>query len=173
MVILGTSGLIAAYVLIAILLLSILIYASWNWVVKAGLIVITSVFYIITYQSYPLLMGWPTESSLPERFRLIASAIQEPDKLTGAEGNIYLWVTDLRTDPSVAKPRSYQLPYNDELHKKVIAADQKMRKGILQLGQLLDEENAMRVTATDTTRLGMESIKIDFYDLPDPLFPEK
>ncbi len=173
MLILGTSGLIAAYVLIAILLLSVLIYSSWHWLVKVVLIVITSMFYIITYQSYLLVMGWPTEAELPERFRLVATAIQEPDKLTGTPGNIYLWVTDLRSDPSVAKPRSHQLPYSDVLHKKVISANQKMRKGILQLGQLLDEENAVRVDASDTTRLGLESVKIDFYDLPDPLFPEK
>ncbi len=173
MVTLGASGLIAAYVLIAILLLSILIYSSWNWWVKTTLIIITSGFYIVTYLSYPLLMGWPTEAELPERFRLVSTAIQEPDKLTGSEGNIYLWVTDMRSDPSIAKPRSHQLPYSDDLHKKVIEANQKMRKGILQLGQLEDEENAVRVSASDNTRLGLESVKIDFYDLPDPLFPEK
>ena len=41
---LGTTGLIAAYILIALLLLSINLYSSWSWKVKATTIIITSSF---------------------------------------------------------------------------------------------------------------------------------
>ena len=38
---LGITGIIAAYILLAVLLLSINLYSKWPWQLKAGAIVIT------------------------------------------------------------------------------------------------------------------------------------
>ena len=111
---LGITGIIAAYILLAVLLLSINLYSKWPWQLKAGAIVITSAFYVITYFSFPALLGWPTTQDPPAQFRLLAAHVEQPDK---------------EPDDAFAE-------------------------------------------VTEQKR-GVKSIKIEFYDLPDPLFPDK
>lgn len=170
---LGIAGLITAYVLIALLLLSINLYSNWSWRIKAGAIVITTVFYIISYLSFPPLLGWPTSQRMPERFKLIAGHVEQPDKTTNSEGGIYLWVTRVDDLTSYGPPRSYKLPYTDLLHEAVIKANAKLKKDIPQLGEIT-EEGSMEADIQDSSRAGVSAKNpIEFYDLPDPLFPEK
>ena len=122
---LGTSGLIAAYVVVALLLLSVNLYTRWSWRVKALCTAVVAAFYLITYFSHPLLLGWPTDAELPKRFNLVAIYVVEPDKSSGNEGEIFLWATDLRDGPSHAEPRSYRVPFSGELHAKVVEAGNK------------------------------------------------
>lgn len=173
MVELGIAGLIAAYVLVALLLLSINLYSRWPWWVKAGTIVLTSIFYVVTYFSFPPLLGWPTSAKLPERFRLVGAYVQEPNKATGVEGSIYLWATGLAEGDEPEEPRAYRLPYSNALHEKVAAASVKLRKGLAQLGETREEKGATPQHPLDVSRGGQKSVDIEFYDLPDPLFPEK
>ena len=49
-------------------------------------------FYFITWVGYKQVLGWPTAQEIPEEFRLIWVAIDEPDKMTKNQGGIYLWV---------------------------------------------------------------------------------
>lgn len=169
---LGIAGLITAYVLIALLLLSINLYSNWSWKVKAGAIIITTAFYIISYLSFPPLLGWPTTQAPPERFKLIAAHVDQPDKASGDEGGIYLWVTQIEDLTSYGPPRAYKLPYTNLMHEVVIKANAKLKKDIPQLGEML-EEGSMKVDVEDTSRAGVDSVPIEFYDLPDPLFPDK
>ncbi len=168
---LNAGGLVAAYIVLALLLLSVNLYSNWRWPVKIGLIVLVSAFYIVSYLSIPPLLGWPTDERLPRQFNLVAIYVQEPDKLNGTEGDIYIWVTDMRTPPSQARPRAYRLPFTPELHARVVQAGNKLRKNLPQLGEI--EEEGPGATPLDTSQLGQESVNIQFYDLPDPLFPEK
>ncbi len=170
---LGTSGLVAAYVLIALLLLSINLYSNWSWKIKGGTIIITSLFYIITYMSFPPLLGWPTDDNPPERFRLIAGHVEQPDKLTGDKGAIYLWMTQIDDLSSSAPPRAYVFPYSNALHEVVYNATSKLNKGIPQLGEFDDEHDNIIDELKDAPRSGQKSVKIQLYDLPDPLFPDK
>ena len=117
---LGVTGLIAAYVLIALLLLSINLYSNWSWKVKACSIVVATLFYVITYLSFPPLLGWPTGEQPPYRFRLVAADVVQPDKLTGAKGMVYLWLRDLDDLSGRTRPRAYKLPYSTELHEAII-----------------------------------------------------
>lgn len=169
---LGIAGLITAYVLIAVLLLSINLYSNWSWKVKAGAIIITTAFFIISYMSFPPLLGWPTTQQPPERFKLIAVHVKQPDKVSGDEGAIYLWVTQIDDLTAYGPPRAYKLPYTDLLHEAVIKASAKLKKDIPQLGEML-EEGSMKADTEDTTRAGVNTVPVEFYDLPDPLFPEK
>jgi hypothetical protein len=107
---LGATGLITAYVVIGLLLLSINLYSKWSWPVKAATIVITSIFYIVTYFSIPPLLGWPTSGRLPERFRLLAIHVQEPNKTLDLEGEIFLWVTEVGARADI-EPRAFRIPY--------------------------------------------------------------
>lgn len=171
---LGTIGLTVAYVVVALLLLSVNLYSRWPWWVKLGTIAVTSLFYVVTYVSYPTLLGWPTDAQLPERFRLLAVHVQEPSKVTGAEGKIFLWATDM-SQPSDAEPRAYRVPYTGPLHQRVVEAGNKLRKGLPQLGET-EEEEARSIppdAIEDSTRYGQKSVRIEFFDLPDPLFPDK
>ncbi|HEY5703829.1 MAG TPA: hypothetical protein VIV20_10210 [Gammaproteobacteria bacterium] len=169
---LGISGLIAAYILIAAILLSINLYSNWSWKVKASTIIITSFFYVITYISYPKLLGWPTADNPPQRFRLIAAQVEQPDKITGDEGAVYLWLTQIDALSSSNPPRAYKLEYSNELHEKIINVNSKLNKDIPQLGEFDDHDNIID-ELKDAPRSGQKTVKIEFYDLPDPMFPDK
>ena len=168
---LGTSGLIASYVMLAVLLLSINLYSNWSWPVKAGTIIITTCFYVVSFYSIPPLLGWPTSTELPSKFKLIAAEVSQPNKTTGAEGAIYLWLTEVDDLSSARPPRAYQLSYSDLLHEQVLDAKIKMGKGVQQLGEI--KESDAPVDEIDVTKTTQTSVEIKFYDLPDPLFPEK
>jgi hypothetical protein len=169
---LGISGLISTYIMLAILLLSINLYSKWSWQVKAITIIITSTFYVISYFSFPPLLGWPTSQSLPLHFRLISSEVRQPDKITGSEGAVYLWLKEVEDITTYTMPRAYVLPYSNLLHERIISAQSKIDRGIPQLGEY-EEDDSMRQEALDSPETGKESLNIQFYDLPDPLFPDK
>ncbi len=169
---LGIGGLVTAYVAVALLLLSINLYSNWSWKIKAATIVITSVFYIVSYLSFPPLLGWPTTDTPPERFQLIGSYVVQPNKLTGDKGSIFLWLTRFEDLATQEKPRAYELPYSNELHELIINANSKLNKGIPQLGEMEDRDNVID-KLKDAPRSGQKTVKIEFYDMPDPLFPDK
>ena len=170
---LGMTGLLAAYVLVGLLLLSINLYSNWSWKVKAASIVVTTLLYVVTYLSFPPLLGWPTGELPPQRFRLVGADVVQPDKMTGAKGMVYLWVKDLGDLSGRAQPRAYKLPYSSDLHEAVLSAKSKLNKGMEQLGEfkLLLDPNAREVDVP--SRGGQKSVEIDFYDIPDPLIPDK
>ncbi len=170
---LGITGLVAAYVLVALLLLSINLYSNWSWKVKAGSIVATTLLYVITYLSWPPLLGWPTGDQPPARFRLVAADIVQPDKMTGAEGKVYLWLKDLNDLSGRSRPRSHQLPYSAELHEMVLKAKSKMEKGMPQLGEFKEPLGPDAREVDRLTRSGQVSVEVEFYDIPDPLIPDK
>lgn len=169
---LGIVGLLAAYVLLAILLLSVNLYSQWSWWVKSIAIVITSIFYAVSYFSFPHLLGWPTQQELPKHFRLLSSEVQQPDKLTGADGVIYLWLKEVKDITKRNSPRAYELAYSEWLHERVIRAQAKIDRGVPQLGEYEEDVDALR-TPVNTSETGQESLDIQFYDLPDPLLPAK
>ena len=173
MIMLGTIGLVTAYVVLALLLLFACLYATWGWTAKSILIVLVSTFYLVTYFSFPPLMGWPTDSPLPERFNVVALYVQEPDKKNSTEGTVFLWITDLDIDPRISTPRAHKLPFTESLHAKVVEASNKLKKGLPQLGEIIEEEAGPAAVPEDGREGGQKSIAIEFFDLPDPLFPEK
>ncbi len=170
---LGVIGLVSAYILTVLLLLSINLYANISWKIKAISIIAATCLYAITYQSIPPLLGWPTADELPTRFRLVAADVQQPDKQTGQKGMIFLWLKDLEDLSVTARPRAYQIAYSDQLYELVIKAKSKMEKGMPQLGEFKKPEQDTIRLVDDLNRLGQEAFNIEFYDLPDPLIPEK
>lgn len=168
---LGITGIVASFVLLALLLLSINLYSKWSWPVKALTIILTSAFYIITYFSFPPLLGWPTTQLPPQQFRLIAAHVNQPNKETGEDGAVYLWLTEIKDMTSAGEPRSYKLEYSNELHEKIINVNAKLDKDIQQLGEFKEPDDAFNDVSEQ--KRGLRSIHIEFYDLPDPLFPDK
>ena len=109
---LGFVGVIAAYVIVAVLLLSLNIAPRWAWWVKGTAIIVTSAFFVISYYSMIDLMGWPVKARMPEKFQLLWAKVNEPDKLLNTPGAIYMWVEALDKDNvPTGLPRAYRLPY--------------------------------------------------------------
>lgn len=168
---LGITGIVAAYILLGLLLLSINLYSKWSWPVKAATIIIVSVFYVVTYYSFPPLLGWPTSEHPPAQFRLIAAHVTQPNKELGKEGSVYLWLTEIKNMTDSPEPRAYELQYSSELHERIINVKSKLDKDIAQMGEFKEPDDTFN--QVDEQRFGVKSVQIEFYDLPDPLFPEK
>ncbi|MBM3506873.1 MAG: hypothetical protein FJX64_03940 [Alphaproteobacteria bacterium] len=113
---LGFVGVLAAYVIIAVLLLSLNIAPRWAWWVKATAIVVTSAFFVISYYSMIDLMGWPVRDRLPAKFQLLWAKVNEPDKLLNSPGAVFMWVEALdKNNVPNGIPRAYRLPYTQPL----------------------------------------------------------
>jgi hypothetical protein len=168
---LGITGIIAAYILLALLLLSINLYSKWSWQVKAIAIVITSAFYVISYYSFPPILGWPTTQNPPAQFRLIAAHVVQPNKEAGKSGAVYIWLTEIENMTDLPEPRAYELQYSNELHERIVNVKSKLDKDIAQMGEFKDPDDTFN--QVDEQKRGVKSVHIEFYDLPDPLFPDK
>lgn len=167
MIAVGTSGLAAAYVVLATLLFALLRDRRWPWPVKAGLGGAVVALCVLTAKALPTLLGWPTHAVPPARFNLLAVHVQEPNKASGDPGGIYLWAADMAAGAGGAAPRAYRLPFGAELQTRVTEAGNKMRKGLPQLGEArVSSHNRAGETARSV-------LEIEFFDVPDPLFPEQ
>jgi hypothetical protein len=186
-------SLVAAYVAVALLLLSLNMTSLWRWWIKAAAIIITTVFFGVTYSAISGLMGWPTTQKPPGRFNLISSRITEPDRRTHTPGHIFLWADelDINNIPS-GVPRSYQIPYSQALARKVSDAQEKRDRGIDVMGRLAEldsqprderesdnrqgaarQDNGQQGPATDTVPFREEGGDLSFEDLPPVLLPAK
>jgi hypothetical protein len=164
------AGFIAGYFVIALLLINLVFFTRWMWWVKlAGIVAVIALFHT-THRAIPDLLGWPTRHGLPARFNLMGLHIVEPDKSGATKGDLYLWVTELNLDGSPRVPRAFVLPFHPELQVKLVAAGTKLRKGLPQLGEIVTtpfESDSATLGHTDAL------VNLDFYDMPDPLFPER
>lgn len=129
-------GTIVIYGLLALLLLSLNVFSLWRWWVKAGVTIITGVVFVAAYIVIAGLVGWPSESQLPPRFKLLNSQIEEPDKTSGKPGHIYLWVEEVDEHQVViSAPRAYAMPYTTETTKGVTKSQEMLDQGQTVLGE--------------------------------------
>jgi hypothetical protein len=106
----------AAYVVMALLLLSAGFTARYAWWVKASAIVVTSLFFVEVFFASKGLLGWPGTGALPAKLQLLWTRVVEPDLKLSNRGAIYLWVEEVDENnvPS-GLPRAYRLPYSIRL----------------------------------------------------------
>ena len=153
-----------AYALLGVLLLVICVFARIPWPVKAGAIVLTSAFYVVSFFATRGLLGWSSIDPLPPKFKLLGARIVEPHSLAGDPGAIHLWVEALDDDnfPS-GVPRAYRLPYDASLAEKTEAAIRASAEGKPQGGRTADfgngeggvsEATAREVTPSTITTTG-------------------
>ena len=128
-----------SYALIGALLLLVLVYARLPWPAKAAAVIITSVFYVVSFAGARSLLGWASIDRLPRQFKLLQARIVDPHTVEGDPGSVYLWVEALDDDsrPS-GVPRAYRLPYSDALADKTQHASDQIAAGHPQGGRAAD-----------------------------------
>jgi hypothetical protein len=168
----GTAGLLFAYAFLALLVFVVLRRAPWPAAVKTAALAAAAGFVFLSAQSLPPLLGWPTGQDLPPKFRLVGAQVQQPDKRSGSDGVIHLWVTDAGELASLAPPRAFALPYSDALHSAVTGAAARLGQGTAQLGETVDPADPDHRAAAEAARPGPGSSPIVFSDMPNPMFPD-
>jgi hypothetical protein len=128
-----------SYALIGALLLIVIVDARLHWSAKAVAVVVTSVFYVVSFVATRNLLGWASVDKLPASFKLLQARIVDPHTVEGDPGSVYLWVEALDEDnrPS-GVPRAYRLPYSDALAEKTHAAENEIAAGRAQGGRAAD-----------------------------------
>ena len=165
---------IICYVILGFLLILFNLRTSFHWILKASMIVAITFFYILTYKSFKDLIGWPTGDPLPERFRLISAQIYEPNALINSEGSIYIWITNMDSLAGLGTPRSYKLPYSKSVHESVSKALVNIKNGIPQMGENgEDEDTGIISSVLEKKKILNSSSKLNFFDMPNQLLPEK
>jgi hypothetical protein len=186
------AGIVSAYVVTAVLLLSLNLASRWHWTIKATAIAMTSGFFGISYLSIAGLIGWPSEGRLPEHFQLHWATVIEPDKLNGLPGSIFLWVEALDENKMLAgTPRAFRVPYSRELAERIGRAKERIEQGTDQAGTARDldlpqgePDEDRRLTGApprqrepestgDPTAFIQHMPSIEFEDMPLPALPPK
>ena len=165
---------VICYVALGFLLLLFNLRTNFHWFFKSSMIVVVTFFYILTYNSFKEIIGWPTKEILPERFRLIAAQIYEPNAIINSEGSIYLWLTSMDSLAGLGIPRSYEVQYSKEIHEKVSKALVDIKNGIPQMGENGEEEESGVISKIlEKKKVSTTSENLNFFDMPNQLLPEK
>lgn len=131
--------LIAAFIVVASVLMVLCLTARLNWRLKAGLLLLGAAAQVGSFYALPPLLGWPATERMPGRFSLLAVHIQEPSQFIETEGEVYFWLVDLDGDTALARPRAHTLPYTPRLKAVAAEAEGKLRKNIPIRGEMLGE----------------------------------
>lgn len=185
------TPMVAAYVLVATLLLSLNLTSRWVWPVKAAAIVLTTAFFALSYVGAVSLLGWPSRSKLPPRFQLLATKLVEPDRHSDTSGGVYLWVDPLdENNIPINRPRAYELPWDPSLAKKAAGAQEKLNRGQEVAGKaeklegndapaedaqkmLAPPQEGQAANGMDTVPFSDDGRNLQFEDMPPPIMPEK
>jgi hypothetical protein len=133
----------AAYVLLSVLLLWAGLASPLRWWVKAGAIVVTSLFFVEAFFATKSLLGWPSTGRLPGKFQLLWTRVVEPDPKVHDLGSIFLWVEEVdENNVPVGTPRSYRLPYTKPMADKSLKARDEIMSGNPQEGTAEDMDES-------------------------------
>lgn len=186
----GLFGLILSYTMIVVLLLSLNLVSLWRWWIKAGAIVLSTGFVIGSYMAINDMLGWPATYAPPERFQVLSTRIVEPDKTTGEDGAIYLWIEEMDdNNVPLGIPRAFRLAYDDTASRRVSEVQERLESGEQIMGVVEDgteeppeggrirmgdlSETAELTAATDTVPFRSDGTNIQFEDLPPVILPDK
>ena len=179
MITFGVLGIVAAGVAVFVLLLSLNVASRWLWWIKAGATVVVFWLWFTTYVSVAALVGWPTTERPPLSFQLHWSKIVEPNRFNEDPGAIYLWLEELDENnvPS-GVPRSFELPYDDQLADQLLQANDKIKEGeevagtVEAIGGEPEEEDELDPVDNDEKQVGPRPDDIGGGFLPENFDPE-
>ena len=127
------------------------------------ILVALPIFYIGHYLMLQELKGWPSGAELPDRFRLLAFDIIEPDPSAADPGRILLWVEVV----GGREPRVYTRPYRKQLHQDLVAAGKQQQQGHSQIGRKTPQGRTSSATG------GQDEQVIRFEDATSKPLPAK
>jgi hypothetical protein len=182
-----------AFILLSAIILWFVIGAKGQWSLKAACIAFTLYFSLSLAQSLPKMMGWPSTEKIPNQFEIHWGLVEEPDKITGEAGRIYLWLTSQNEDSSPSwlisfhaaeedSPRAYSIPYSRDNHEKIDQAVQQIKAGNRVGGGVSEgEEGKEEGEGKEGEGQGdgdgggslSDSPELYFEPLPPPKLPEK
>ena len=162
-----------AYIFLLALLMLVLTHGRLPWFAKGLLLFLAAGLYWLSYQGWKEVQGWPTLSTLPDRFLLHASVIEEPDPEKGATGRIFIWASSLQGNFPASEPRAYEIPYGREVHSSLEDALRNQREGNVQIGEVVAEAATTGKAPVSIRQLGEASLQLKFHKLADPALPEK
>jgi hypothetical protein len=182
----------AAYVVLGVLLLTLGLFSRFAWWVKAGAIVVTSVFFVEMFFATKDLLGWPRNGQLPARFQLLWVRVIEPDPRGSNPGAIFLWIEEVdENNVPDGVPRSYRLPYSRPLADRSAKARDEIMSGKPQQGLAQDldgtenqpdanltqsgsrPEQGLTTVDLDQLKLLQNVQRVEFSPMPGPTLPPK
>ena len=178
-----STTLIGLYVLLGLLLLSLNLRSRWPWPVKLFAIIATSSAYYLTYHAIHEIKGWPVPGPLPEEFAVHFIVVDEPDKVRGEEGKIFIWLRYLDDLGSpMGKPRVHEVLFSDALAQRSQEAIGVLMEGgrvNAVVGTESDDENVNRIQgrqssggiSVDTDQPMIEFFQVGPVDLPPKADP--
>lgn len=175
---------VSAYILIAVLLLSLNLTSSWRWWIKGGTIVVTGIFFAGTFLAIVSLLGWASGARVPDRFTLVSTLVVEPNNFTGEEGAVYLWLSDIDDNNVTSnQPRAYRLEYTEPLADAAEGAQELLDQGEEVEGNVEEAEDPNSVAEAEGGEAGAGAgegetyypveFNLIFNDLPAVVLPDK
>ncbi|MBU0654082.1 MAG: hypothetical protein KJ914_03005 [Gammaproteobacteria bacterium] len=165
--------LVLAYIFLLAMLVLVITHGRLHWLFKLGLVALAGGFYLISYQGWKQVQGWPSRVELPDKFLLHASVIEEPDQEKGTQGRIFVWASNLQGSKPADEPRAYEIAYEREVHSALEDALRNQRNGNVQIGTKGGNKAARDGAPVSVRQLGEVQDKLKFSNLPDPALPEK
>jgi hypothetical protein len=138
----GHIGVAIGFLIIVTLLLWFVIYSRGKIILKLSVIAISAFYAVALWGYLPKLEGYPTSNEIPNGSILLAVKVEEP--ADGKPGAFYLWINPNPNYKAKAMslftpgfalaytgsdaPRSHKLPYDKELHKKLLERQKRMQQ---------------------------------------------
>lgn len=172
----GYIGLAVGFILLMTMLLWIVISTKGSVFLKAVLIPVTLWYGTVLFFSAQNFMGWPAQKAVPEDSYVLAFRIREPDPSDSSAGAIFLWASTpsasglsedaasgLSINPkevfeyrSKGEPRAYRLPYDRELHKMLLKAQENQKNSPGSMIQVRKNGDAGRRPADGQSQAQLE-----------------
>lgn len=162
------DGMLWVFVALAFFTLLALVVSRWPAWAKALLVVSVTGLYFAADRVFEDAWGWPSTSTLPERFVLLAAVIEEPTKTN--PGALFVWANALESGKPVREPRAFRLPYSKDLHALLDEGMKKVRQGVTQMGSAEPKRGSRGL---NWLRPGSDEQDVKIRDLPVPQLPEK
>ncbi len=162
-------ALVIAFASLLLVSLFALLWSRWPVWLKGVLVIGVTALYFIGNDAIRQIWGVPSTDPLPERFVMLAAAVDEP--AGSVPGSIFMWVSVPREGVKRLEPRAYRVPYSKELHSQIELGVRKGRDGISQQGTA--EVKAGNGRGVGWLKPGNDEQEIKISDLPSPQLPEK
>jgi hypothetical protein len=159
-----------AFAALALLLALALLWSRWPAWTKTLLIAGVTVLYFYGYDAVRAIHGVPSNEPLPERFVMLAAAVDEPG--TKGPGSIFLWVSEIVEGRTGLAPRAYRVKYTKDLHGQIDEGLRRSKDGVSQMGTA-EIKTLGNKRGLGWLKPGEDEQEVKIRDLPSPQLPEK